>query len=187
VSSDRTLQQTGKPLEGSRDPADAFRLLGIYLNDHLGGSTVGVELARRCAKNNQGSELGRFLDECLAEILEDRETLLAITRRLGIKASKLKVGVGWLAEKAGRAKLNGRIASYSPLSRVVQLEGLTMGVTGKLSMWRLPARLAERDARLREFDFEALEERAEKQRAGLERHRLAAAGLAFSAVSSTRA
>ena len=35
--------------------------LAIYLNDHLAGSTAGVELARRTAHENDGSELGAFL------------------------------------------------------------------------------------------------------------------------------
>ena len=32
-------------------------LLTIYLNDHLAGATAGVELARRAAGENKGSEL----------------------------------------------------------------------------------------------------------------------------------
>jgi hypothetical protein len=52
------------------------RLLAIYLNDHLAGATVGVELTRRAARENTGSELGVFLREVLLpEIREDRQTL----------------------------------------------------------------------------------------------------------------
>jgi hypothetical protein len=41
------------------------RLLAIYLNDHLAGATIGVELALRAARENTGSELGDFLGEVL--------------------------------------------------------------------------------------------------------------------------
>ena len=37
---------------------------------------------------------------------------------------------GWVAEKAGRLKLNGSLLTYSPLSRLVELEGLSLGVEG---------------------------------------------------------
>ncbi len=40
------------------DAGERAELLGIYLNDHLAGSTVGVELVRRSLKQNEGSELG---------------------------------------------------------------------------------------------------------------------------------
>ena len=41
------------------------RLLAIYLNDHLAGATVGVELTLRAARENNGSELGDFLRDVL--------------------------------------------------------------------------------------------------------------------------
>jgi hypothetical protein len=31
------------------------KLLSIYLNDHLAGSTSGIELAKRSAANNRGT------------------------------------------------------------------------------------------------------------------------------------
>ena len=31
------------------------KLLGIYLNDHLAGSTAGMEVARRSAGSNKGT------------------------------------------------------------------------------------------------------------------------------------
>jgi hypothetical protein len=44
-------------------------------------------------------------------------------------APGVKIGAGWLAEKLGRLKLNGRLLEYSPLSHLIeradeQLEGL---------------------------------------------------------------
>src|SRR6478672_10510242 len=109
--------------------------LAIYLNDHLAGATGGAELAQRAAGANRGSELGEFLAGLAAEVKEDRESLLALMSALGIGVDHAKVVAGWTAEKLGRLKLNGQIAGYSPLSRLVELEAMMIGVRGKLALW----------------------------------------------------
>ena len=111
-------------------------LLGIYLNDHLAAATGARDLARRAASSNRGSEYGPFLERLAEEITEDRESLVVIMRALKVKVDPLKVFVGWGAEKVGRLKLNGRLVGYSPLSRLVELETLALGVHGKLALWR---------------------------------------------------
>src|SRR6476469_2497803 len=111
------------------------RLLPIYLNDHLAGSVVGVGLARRCLRENRGSELEEFLRWLVSEIVEDRATLIQLMERLGVPRSKSKTAAAWTAEKLGRLKLNGQITGYSPLSRLVELEGLATGIEGKRSLW----------------------------------------------------
>ena len=65
----------------------------------------------------------------------------------------MKPAVAWIAEKAGRLKLNGQIRGYSPLSRLVELEGLEVGVTGKRSLWQALSRAFLDDARLAGFDW----------------------------------
>lgn len=162
-------------------------LLAIYLKDHLAGATLGRELARRAARNNEGTELGDFLRTFVAEVNEDRATLLAVMSRLEVGPSTVKVGAAWLLEKLGRAKLNGRVRSYSPLSRVLELEGLTIGVAGKRALWRALGAVAARDSRLEDFDFDALALRAESQLQALERRRQAAAELAFGGLGETQA
>lgn len=151
------------------------RLLPIYLNDHLAGSTVGVALARRSLKANEGSELGGFLRELHSEIDEDRATLVQLMERLGIPRSKSKTTAAWGAEKLARLKLNGQIRGYSPLSRLHELDGLAAGIESKRSLWLALAQVRDRDQRLRELDLDALAERARSQRERLEPHRLAAA------------
>ena len=119
------------------------KYLATYLNDHLGGSTFGVELVRRAAGENQGSELGAFLSQLAKEIESDREALEAIMAELGVKADRAKIAVGWAAEKLGRLKPNAQLRGYSPLSPLVELEGLLVGIQGKLSLWRALAEVAE--------------------------------------------
>jgi hypothetical protein len=139
-------------------------LLSTYLRDHFAGSTGGLELARRTAQ--QLPE--RDMDEIAAAIEADRETLRELMSRLDVNPSTLKAGMGWLGERIGRLKLNQRVFGRSPLSDVLELEGLIMGVSGKLQLWRGLALIAPRDARLEQFDFEGLAQRAEDQLRRLE-------------------
>lgn len=148
-------------------------MLAIYLNDHLAGATVAVELARRAASSNRNSAYGAFLERLAVDISEDRESLLRLMRALGIGVDRLKLLGGWGTEKLGRLKLNGRLFGYSPLSRLVELEVLLLGVEGKLALWRS---LKHLQANLPgDFDVELLIERARDQIAELERNRLRAA------------
>jgi hypothetical protein len=150
------------------------RFLAIYLNDHLAGSALGVELARRTLRENRGNELGALLVELAPEIEQDRATLVSLMARLGIATSPLKQAAGWAAEKVGRLKPNGQLRGYTPLARVLELEGLAAGIRAKEAMW-----LSLREVAPGEGDFDALAERARSQRERLEPHRLEAARLAF--------
>jgi len=158
---------------------DEHMLLGIYLNDHLTGATLGRELSRRAAANNRGEPPGPFLVTLAREVDEDRDALIAIMGALGIRTDPVKVAAAWAAEKVARLKLNGRLTGYSPLSRVIELEGLALGVRGKLAGWRTLDRVRARHPALEPFDLTRLQQRAEDQLEGLERHRLDAVAVAF--------
>jgi hypothetical protein len=155
------------------------RLLAIYLNDHLAGSTGALELARRARSANRGTPFEAAFERLAAEIEEDRDVLLDVMRRLGVARDPVKEVAGWLAEKAGRLKLNGRLTGYSPLSRVLELELLALGVEGKRTLWRALREVAAGDARLDGVDLAALLRRAERQRRLVEQQRLRAAAIAF--------
>jgi hypothetical protein len=151
-----------------------LKLLHIYLNDHFAGSVAGVEMARRARGSNRGGEFGEPLARLCEEIETDRATLASVMDELGVTRSRIKPALGWLGEKVGRAKLNGRLWSYSPLSRVIDLELLLLGVSGKHRLWQLLAELVGEDS---SADFEALAARAEDQRARVEDLQLRAARL----------
>ena len=155
------------------------RLLGIYLNDHLAGATVGLELARRTHGRNKEGKLGATLGRITEAIEEDRQTLVGVMQRLGVPVNVAKTSFAWLAERAGRLKLNGHLLTYSPLSRVEELEALRLGVEGKLCLWKTLKDARATDPRLKGVDLDDLARRAETQRDELEAMRLAAAGKAF--------
>lgn len=153
-------------------------LLAIYLNDHLAGATLGVELARRLrGSNDKDPEFGPALAEICAEIETDRETLKAAMGQLGVGQSKLKPLAAVLGERLGRLKPNGRLRGYSPLSRLDELELLQIGVAGKRRLWR--ALEHTRAGELSGFELGALAERATEQLRRLEALHLKAAALAL--------
>ena len=80
---------------------------------------------------------------------------------------------------SGRLKLNGHITGYSPLSRVVELEGLMTGITGKIGLWLALLELAPDEPRLDAPRLERLRERGESQRTTVEELRERAAREAF--------
>ena len=159
----------------------ASKYLATYLNDHLGGATAGVELVRRAARENEGEELGAFLAELAAQIEADREALEKIMGELGVGPDRAKVAAGWAAEKVGRLKPNAQLRGYSPLSPLVELEGLLIGIQGKLAMWRALAEIAD-SLGLDRVRLQELAARAESQRADVERHRIDVARRALTAV-----
>jgi hypothetical protein len=150
----------------------------IYLNDHLAGSTVGLALAKRTLGSNRGTQFEPFLERLATEIDEDRETLREVMRALDVSEDRVKKLAPLFAERMGRLKLNGSFFSYSPLSRLVEFEGLALGITGKLGLWVALQQAAE--SRLAGFDLEALEARARSQQDGIEEQRREAARIALS-------
>ena len=157
---------------------DTEKLLRIYLNDHSAGAFLGIELAKRCLKNNEGTPLGTFLHHFIEEITEDRNELVKIMETFDFSIDRLKIAAAWTAERAGRLKLNGQLTSYSDLSRVFELEGLIMGVTGKKRLWcalKESPRAAAAGA-----DLDQLIARANEQLLALEEHHATAARIAFS-------
>lgn len=156
---------------------DRHKLLAIYLNDHLAGAAVGVGLAQRARDSNRDDAVfGPPLAQICAEIEADRETLVRLMERLGVPRSPVKPVLGWAGEKLGRLKLNGQLRGYSPLSRLVELEGLALGIAGKENLWRALKRTIDEPAG---FDFAALAARAAGQRERIEGLRLSAASLAL--------
>jgi hypothetical protein len=153
--------------------------LSIYLNDHLAAATAGAGLARRAAGSNAGTGYGPVLEDVADEIEDDRAALVGVMQRLSVGQDHLKAALAWGAERAGRLKLNGELLGYSPLSRLEEIEMLSLGVEGKLALWRALRDTHAGDPRLADVDFDDLVERARSQRRRLERQRVRAAAEAL--------
>ena len=155
--------------------------LGIYLQDHHAGAMSGVELARRARSSNQGTTYGDFLSRLADDIDADRRALEGVMEDLDVGSDRVKDSAAWVTEKLGRLKTNGQLLGYSPLSRLVELEGLGLGVTGKLALWRALRLMADDEPALDAARLERLAERAKSQQEEIEEHRIRAARLAFGA------
>lgn len=150
-------------------------LLAIYLNDHLLGATAGTDLARRMADTHRSGDAGERLQQLATEVAEDRKTLMSLMARLDVRVDQVKVALGWAGEKLGRLKLNGFVLTRSPLSTVLELESMRLGVEGKAAGWRTLRAIAEHDDRLDTADLDRLIDRANHQIRTLEALRVSSA------------
>lgn len=146
-------------------------LLRIYLNDHLAGATAGVALVRRVAGAHRTTAAGPELAELASQVAQDRTALVEIMAALGISPDLVKPPLALLAERLGRLKPNGSLLARSPLSSVLELEAMALGVTGKRAGWRALHELCGSEPRLEPARIEELISRAERQAATLERLR----------------
>jgi len=154
------------------------KYLPIYLNDHLTAATFALELVGRGARENRDSELGDFLAGLRGELESDRRALEEVMGSLRVAKDPIKRPVAWIAEKLARLKLNGELLHYSPLSRLEELEVLSLAIEGKRLLW-----LALAEAHGDGIGQERLAElaaRAEEQRVGVEGQRLQATHQALS-------
>lgn len=145
----------------------AGKYLSIYVNDHLAALTALRDVARRSARSNRGTELGTYLQHVASDVDRARTELAGVASGLGIRRDPVKTAAAWMAEKLGRLKLNGHLLSYSPLSRVLELEGLEAGAQVEIATWRAIGAATGRDVSGRIDD-------CERRRSELARHHAAA-------------
>jgi hypothetical protein len=158
-------------------------LLAIYLQDHHAAALAGTRLASRAASAVSREPASAELSEVAREIAGDLATLESIMRRLGTSPSGMKDAIARAGERIGRLKLNGRWRTRSPLSDVVELETLVVGITGKQALWRS----LEIANVLSSEELDRLLDRAERQKRIVEGARQAAARRAFSVPERTAA
>ena len=155
--------------------------LEIYLNGHLAGATGACEVARNAAEKHAATPHGDFLRRFVTEVEEDRATLEELIKVAGGTSHPLKQAGAWIMEKVSRVKLSPGGTGSEELSVLLTLETLSIGVEGKLCLWTALKEVAGDGGALGSIDFDALIGRAQRQRQGLEKERLAAARAALPA------
>src|SRR3954454_8617485 len=146
-----------------------------YLQDHRAGAETGSGLARRMYEENKGTQYEDFLGHIAEEIEEDVVVLEQIMDRFDISRDGLKTAVAKVGERLGRLKPNNQLTGYSPLSRLLEFEGLRAGVQAKLSLWDSLLEIAPFEDRLDAEELAGLVTRAEAQLKGLRVHQRLAA------------
>jgi hypothetical protein len=134
-----------------------------YLNDHRAGAAAGTALVRRIWRSNRRTKWGPVIEKVAETIEQDLVVLDEVRDAAGVSGGDLKRVAALLTERAGRLKLNGHILTYSPLSRVLELEALMSAVRGKQSLWVALRTAAPSHPEWSDFDFAALEERGSEQ------------------------
>lgn len=147
------------------------RLLPIYLNDHLVGVTAAIELAKRVSRSNDGTPLGAYAAALAAEAVAERAALRDVMKQADAAEDPLKRAAGFVGEKVGRLKLNGRLRGYSPLSRLLEIEALIALATMSAALWRSLQETGRADGEW--------VQRAERRLEALEEHRARAAAEAL--------
>jgi hypothetical protein len=155
------------------------KLIDVYLNDHLAGAAAGVDLARKLAGDTAGTPLKAFLDGLVAEIDADRHALEDVMKRLGVERQTLKQAGAWLTEKVGRLRFSEPVTGSHELTLLMEMETLSLGIEGKMSMWQTVRETRAADPRLAGVDLDGLIKRAQDQAERLEPCRREAATRAF--------
>ncbi len=154
--------------------------LTTYLHDHLAGSNFAIELLKNLHDQHASEPLGQFAAAELTEIERERQILEQITDR-STCPSALKEAATWVAEKASRFKF--RHAGSEQFGMFEMLETLSLGIMGRVALWRTLSVIAATDARVHGPDFETLAAGAEAQHARVEERRLQVAAAALRAAA----
>ena len=145
--------------------------LVVYLNDHLAGADLALEIVGHLAAENP--DLASSLAALRTDIDEDRAQLKALMAKLNIPESRVRKAGTWIAEQIAEAKLEVDDDQNGPLRRLERLEALSIGIEGKIALWKaLDAAVKGADEQV---NYDQLRRRGEEQRSKVEDWRLQAA------------
>ena len=154
--------------------------LATYLNDHLAGSVVAVELMDNLETAYADTPIANFVNGIRMEVEADQRELQQLMSRLEISESRTRQVSAWLTEKLTELKLRLDDSARGNLRLFESLEALSLGIEGKKSLWLGLAAAAEISPQLRLLDYERLQARAEEQRSRVETKRIEIAKVALS-------
>jgi hypothetical protein len=162
-----------------REPELVQKYLVTYLNDHLAGAVTAIELLHALEKSHAALEPS--LAALRVDIESDRAELGTLMHRLNVSERRARKVAGWLAEKAAQFKVRIDDPGAGSLRLFEGLELVSLGIEGKLGLWRALTVAAEKSPALRLADYEHLANRATDQRRRAEALRLDAARAALAA------
>ena len=158
----------------------AHEHLATYLNDHLAGSVMALELLEHLEGVHSDDGLRDFFQQLRADVAADREELERLMKGLDIDQRSLRKASAWLAEKFTELKLRFDDPKAGALLLFESLEALSLGIEGKHSLWTALAATAKESGSLQLADYDRLQERAREQRGRVEELRIKTALTALS-------
>lgn len=150
----------------------AHEHLATYLNDHLAGSVLALELLEHLEGVHSDDPLRDFFSKLRADIAADRDELEVLMKALNIDQSRTRKASAWLAEKFTELKLRFDDPQAGALLLFESLEALSLGIEGKRSLWTVLAATAETMPSLGIANYDRLQQRAREQRDRVEELRL---------------
>lgn len=139
-----------------------------YLHDHLAGAKFAVNLLDDLSQQDFDIEVAKSAGRLRPEIESDRMTLETFVNQLGGHSSAIKDAAGWVAQKAGRMKLD----INDPLGLFEAVEVLALGVLGKIALWSALDVVHRTHGCIEGLDLKMLLDRAKAQHRELESLRL---------------
>ena len=149
--------------------------LAIYLNDHLAGALLAVELLEHLERTYAGHSVEQFATALRGDIEADRQQLRTLMSALSVSESRARQATAWVAERLTLMKLRLDDWAAGDFRLFEALEALAIGIDGKRALWVALARAAAETPGLRLLDYDLLVSRAVEQRERVERRRLEAA------------
>jgi hypothetical protein len=157
--------------------------LAIYLNDHLAGSIIAVEILEHFEA--EATDLSAQIKKLRSDIETDRQELKTLMHRLGIPESRVRKVGSWIAEQIAEVKLEVDDESGGALRRLERLEAVAIGIHGKAALWTALNAAAAIAPELHGPNYEHLAQRAEEQRKRVEVFRLQAATAALTPLAQS--
>jgi hypothetical protein len=155
----------------------AEHYLASYLNDHLAGSEIALELLD-FVDQKHAPAVG-FASQLRAEIAADRRELEALMATIQVAVSQPRKAAAWFSAKIMELKLRLDDRPDGALRQLEIWEALSLGIEGKRLLWCSLAAAAEIMSDLRGPDYGLLQRRADEQRLEVEKVRLEAARAAL--------
>ena len=142
--------------------------LATYLNDHLAGAVLALELLEHLEKTHADDNLEEFFTVLRADVAKDRDELEGFMKELKIDQSRTRKAAAWVSEKLTELKLRFDDPKAGDLLLFESLEALSLGIEGKHSLWTALEAVAKDESALQLPDFDRLKRRAHEQRGRVE-------------------
>lgn len=107
----------------------------VYLDDHAALAAAADALLGRMLGAGAHAARRDLLQRVRDDVRDDAARMAELLRRMDARPSRVKGLAVRVGERVGRLKPNGRLRSPSPLSPLVELEGLALLLGGQRAAW----------------------------------------------------
>jgi hypothetical protein len=107
----------------------------VYLRNHEAAGRAGLDLFRRVESSQRRRPYGDEIRQLCTEVREDLNSLRVLLNQAGGHPDRLLRTALQIGERVSRLKPNGNLLQRSPLSDLIEIEGLLDAVRAKHAGW----------------------------------------------------